>query len=132
MARGQLDYSGLQYGVKSIGNVAQQGQKSQLEFMLNMKKQEQQARKNNIDLLKMFMDTQGKAIGNLLKNGKVEEANQLFDMAKQNPNLASVFTSFGINMLSFEQKGNDVAIVTVSPMTEELQSFVNEELESNK
>ena len=125
MARGQLDYSGLQYGVKSIGDAVQQGQKSQLEFMLNMKKQEQLARKNNMDVLKMWMDSEGKAIGNLLQNGKVEEATKKFEMAKQNPNLAPVFASLGIDMLSFEQKGKDVAIVTVSPMTEELQKKLN-------
>ena len=121
----QLDYSGLQYGVKSIGDAVQKGQKSQLEFMLNMKKQEQQARKNNMDVFKMWMDSEGKAIGNLLQKGKVEEANQKFEMAKQNSNLTSVFTGLGIDMLSFEQKGKDVAIVTVSPMTEELQKKLN-------
>lgn len=125
MARGQLDYSGLQYGLKSIGDAVQQGQKSQLEFMLNMKKQEQLARKNNMDVFKMWMDTQGKAIGNLLKNGKVEEATKKFEMAKQNPNLAPVFASLGIDMLSFEQKGKGTAIVTVSKMTEELQKKLN-------
>lgn len=125
MARGQLDYSGLQYGVKSIGDAVQQGQKSQLEMMLKIKKQEQQARKNNMDVFKMWMDTQGKAIGNLLQKGKVEEANKKFEMAKQNPNLAPVFAGLGIDMLSFEQKGKGTAIVTVSKMTEELQKKLN-------
>ena len=120
MARGQLDYSGLQYGVKSIGDAVQQGQKSQLEMMLKIKKQEQQARKNNMDVFKMWMDSEGKAIGNLLQKGKVEEATKKFEMAKQNPNLAPVFVGLGIDMLSFDKKGKDTAITVRMPMNQNM------------
>lgn len=104
-----------------MGDAAQQNQKSQLEFMLNMKKQDQVNRKNNMDELKIFFDTAGKGIQVALDNNEVDKANKMLDEAlKNNPNLANSFNSLGITIDSFRKEGKDTAITVRMPMTQNM------------
>ncbi|MDA0707469.1 MAG: hypothetical protein O2963_00110 [Proteobacteria bacterium] len=85
----------------------QQHEQSQMDILLRQREAESSQRSQDFSRLKVFIDTEGKVLSDLLQKGDATAAKEWFDKRKQDPELRGMFERTGMinaDIRSFENR----------------------------